>query len=81
MTARLLIQLSVISVSLTASLSYAHPNHMSFEDVKHEPVTVTSTVSSGDKISRHDTEQKTGHSDDPIPCTDQKHKTTPCKEK
>ncbi len=63
----------------TISYAYAHPNHMSFEEVKHNNEHTSTTNTDTDKITHNNTQEQSGHSDI-IPCTEQ-HKNTPCKKK
>lgn len=76
MSAKALIFLTLFS----ASFAYAHPNHMNFEDVLHNETGVNIPASTA-HVFHHDTKtEKQGHSSD-IPCTEQQHIKTPCKEK
>lgn len=63
-------------VVFSISLAYAHPNHMSFEAVKHDE---QSKQSESEKMTHRVIEEKYGHHDT-VPCTEQ-HKAMPCKKK
>lgn len=66
----------ILLVVFSISLAYAHPNHMSFETVKHDE---QSQQPEAEKMTHRAIEEKYGHSDTP-PCTEQ-HKAMPCKKK
>jgi len=73
-----MIKLSILLTFFTISSAYAHPNHMSFENTKHNSEH-TSINADTDKITHNSTQEQSGHNDI-IPCTEQ-HKNTPCKKK
>lgn len=77
MNTHLLILLSLLSISV----AYAHPNHMTFEDVQHNSMQIKNTFNASDKINHIAVEEKQGHSDT-VPCIEQQqHKSVPCKKK
>ena len=63
----------------TISFAYSHPNHMSFEEVKHDNEQIHNTSPEPEKMAHRAMEEKSGHSNT-IPCTIQ-HKAMPCKKK
>lgn len=75
MNIKLLILLSLFSISL----AYAHPNHMTFEDIQHNTAQIKSASAIPDKLTHTAIEEKHGHGN-AMPCTQQQqHKTVPCK--
>lgn len=77
MNTRLLMLLSLCSISL----AYAHPNHMTFEDIQHNTALIKSASAIPDKLNHAAIEEKHGHSN-AMPCTQQQqHKAVPCKRK
>lgn len=81
MSTKLLMLVSLFSISLVSSLAWAHPNHMSFEDVRHSTDQINSVPVIPDKLHHTAIEEKHGHSD-AAPCMQQQqHKTVPCKRK
>ncbi|MDX2506451.1 MAG: hypothetical protein QNL62_18510 [Gammaproteobacteria bacterium] len=61
------------------SWAQAHPNHMSFEDVRHNGHQVQSTTTKSDNSRMGNREEKYAHNDS-VPCVEQ-HKKVPCKRK
>ena len=59
------------------SLSYAHPNHMSFENITHDQSKIHKLSDDSNVLKQNSMEEKHGR-DDIVPCTEH-HKTTPCK--
>jgi hypothetical protein len=72
-----MIKLSILLTFVLVSFAYAHPNHMSFENVQHDVVQTQGVVTGSDKITHADESVK--HTDT-VPCTEQ-HKEVPCKKK
>ena len=72
--------LSGLTFSALYSINaYAHPNHMSFEDILHEVQNSwQSSIHTTDKLLHDSQEQQHKHSD-LIPCKEQQHKASPCK--
>ena len=61
--------------------AYAHPNHMSFENVQHEAQNSRQTsINNTDKLL-HDNQEHQHRHGDLIPCKEQQHKASPCKKK
>lgn len=74
-----MIKFSVILSSFTISLAYAHPNHMTHEDVQHNAEQTSAIYRVSEKMAHKSMEEKLGHSEI-LPCTEQ-HKEMPCKKK
>ena len=74
MNAKLLILFSLFFTSL----AFAHPNHMSFEDVRHDLNSMSISVDSANTVIPI-REEKHGHKE-LVPCTEQ-HREVPCKRK
>ncbi len=73
----MMIKLSILLTFFLVSFAYAHPNHMSFENVQHDVVQTQGVVTDADKIMH--VEELIKH-DDVVPCIEQ-HKEVPCKKK
>ncbi|MCW8929374.1 MAG: hypothetical protein OQL19_03935 [Gammaproteobacteria bacterium] len=74
------IQLVILFSLFSISLAYAHPNHMSFENIQHNTVQIKSTITSQDKLNQTLIEEH--HHSDTVPCVEeQQHKSLPCKKK
>lgn len=71
-----LILLSLFSVSLV----YAHPNHMSFEDIQHNTDQIKKTLTELDTLKHKAVDEKHSHKNI-TPCIEQQHKSMPCKKK
>ena len=70
----------IILTLFSASLAFAHPNHLSFEKDHHNVIELN-IISPADKLFHHDARrEKQEHSSD-VPCTDKQHKEVPCEEK
>lgn len=77
MNIKLLILLSAVSISS----AYAHPNHMSFENVQHSETQQKHSHVTAEPLEYSPREEKLKHSDSK-PCGQQaQHKTMPCKQK
>jgi len=74
----MMIRLSILLTFFSISFAYAHPNHMSFEDVQHNDEQTQAVLTNTDKVTYHK-DEKIKHSEI-IPCTEQ-HKIVPCKKK
>lgn len=73
-----MIKISILVTFFSISFAYAHPNHLSHEDVQHNNVEQAGRLfNASDKMTQRN--EESGHSDI-IPCTEQ-HKTVPCKKK
>ena len=76
------IVLSGLAFSTLYSINaYAHPNHMSFENIQHETQYNRQTsINNTDKLL-HDSQEQQHRHGDLIPCKEQQHKASPCKKK
>ncbi len=72
--------LAILVSFFMVSSAYAHPNHMTFEQIKHELETLISTSLKTDKMMPYTLQEDYEHNDNIVPCT-QEHKATPCKKK
>jgi len=77
MNIKLLVLLSLISISS----AFAHPNHMSFENVQHNEQQQAYSHSISERLAHTAREEKLKHGDSK-PCRQQtQHKAIPCKKK
>lgn len=74
-----MIKISILLTFFTISFAYAHPNHMTFENVQHNSEQTPGISTHSDKIAHNGMQEKLQHNDI-IPCMEQ-HKTMPCKKK
>ena len=70
--------LSIVCAVFTISLVYAHPNHLSFEQVRHTTKQVEAVQSNS--VQSNNYRQEANHHSD-VPLCNEQHQKVPCKKK
>ncbi len=72
--------LSILFIFFAISSAHAHPNHMTYENVKHDKVEQSSDIyKNSDTLIHKNMEKDMGHKQF-LPCTEQ-YKDIPCQKK